>query len=170
MIEQLISTLEAVGLHGLRWFWLPLLTWSVLVAAVALLSGCSVPGFGPGRTVFEGDVTVPAGEFHVVEFALDAERDVRFGIDGTEGPNLDVFFLPRDQLAAYRDGDPFEYRAASGLDVEEGWAADSAVPPGEYAVVYDNTDAGEARPDGRMVRGRASVHVQPTDDDTPQGA
>lgn len=39
MIEQLISTLEAVGLHGLRWFWLPLLTWSVLVAAVHLTTG-----------------------------------------------------------------------------------------------------------------------------------
>lgn len=143
----------------------------MLVATAALLAGCSVPGFELGRTVFEGDVTIPAGEAHVVEFALDDERDVRFGIEVDEGPNLDVFFLPRDQLAAYRAGDPFEYRAASGLDVEEGWASDGEVPPGEYAVAYDNTDAGEAKPDGRTVRGHASVHVQPPDDssDTSQG-
>lgn len=39
MTEHLISALEAFGLHGLRWFWLPLLTWSVLVAAVQLVTG-----------------------------------------------------------------------------------------------------------------------------------
>mgnify|MGYP006289304491 CR=1 FL=1 len=39
MTEHLISTFEAVGLHGLRWFWLPLFTWSVLVAAVHLITG-----------------------------------------------------------------------------------------------------------------------------------
>jgi hypothetical protein len=129
--------------------------------STALLAGCSVPRLGPGRTVFSRDVRIPPGEFHGVPFALDAERTVRFGIEVETGPNVDVFLLGDDAYAAYRDGRDFEYRWASGLDVASGFAEDSAVPAGEYAVVYDNTDRGDATPDGRPVVGHATVAVEP---------
>ncbi|WP_458207861.1 hypothetical protein [Haladaptatus sp. NG-SE-30] len=94
---------------------------------------------------------------------LKEKRSVKFGIDVVEGPNVDVFFLSQDQLAAYTAGGEFEYRYTSGLTVSGGWTEDSGVPAGKYAVIFDNTDRGEAVPDRLSMRGHAWVEVEAVD-------
>jgi len=136
---------------------------AVLAAgASALLAGCTVPSLGPGRTAFDGDVTIPPGEFHDVSLSLSAERTVVSELAVEAGPNVDVFLLDAEGFDAYRDGDPIEPTYLSVLDVSGGFA-ERTVPAGEYAAVFDNTDRGEARPDGERVRGTVTVTVEPPD-------
>ena len=130
---------------------------SLLAVAVA---GCSALGGDDERTVFDSDISLAPGEHRAVEFDLEAEREVEFGVSDVEGGELDVLFMPGSELGAYTDGEAFDYRYTSGLAISGGFSEDT-VPAGAYAVVFDNTDRGEATPDGRTVSAHARVTTHP---------
>ena len=124
------------------------------------LAGCSALGGDDERTVFDSNITLGPGEHRAVEFDLEEEREVEFGVSDAEGGELDVLFVPESELPAYTDGEAFDYRHTSGLAVSDGFSEDT-VPTGAYAVVFDNTDRGEATPDGRTITCQARVTTHP---------
>lgn len=125
-----------------------------------MITGCTVFGRG-SEQVFDEAISLPRGEYRAVEFEVQSDQSVSFGFSGDEDAKLDIFFLPREEFAAYERGDDFEYRYTSGLDVSGGYAEDERVPAGQYVVVYDNTDRGEATP-SRQIDGRAEVALEPS--------
>lgn len=133
---------------------------SVIASVPMVIAGCV--GFGRGsEQIFDEAITLPPEEYRAVEFEMQTERSVSFGISGGDGAKLDVFFLPDEEFAAYERGDDFEYRYTSGLGVSGGVAEDENVPAGEYVVVFDNTDRGEAVP-SQQINCRATVSLEPS--------
>jgi len=133
---------------------------SVIAAVPALLVGCSIHG-GGSEQLLDEEIHLSSGEYRAFEFEIQTERSVSFGFRGDGETNLDIFFLPHNEFAAYERGDEFEYRYTSGLDVAGGFTEDENVDPGSYVVVFDNTDRGEAVP-SQPVSGRVEVTVEPT--------
>jgi len=129
---------------------------SLLAIAVA---GCSAFQ-DDDRIVFESDITLDPGEYHAVEFDVEKQREVVFELSKDGETELDMLFMPESEFAAYDDGEAFDYRHTSGLAVTGGFSEDT-VPAGSYAVVFDNTDRGEATPDGQTVSGHAQVTTNP---------
>ena len=133
---------------------------TVLSALSVAIAGCSALQDDDERTVFERDVTLDPGEYRAVEFDLADRREVVFGVSDVEDAELDVLFMQASEFAAFADGEAFDYRYTSGLSVSGGVSEDT-VPAGAYAVVFDNTDRGEATPDGRTVSAHARVTTHP---------
>lgn len=123
------------------------------------VAGCSTLQDSDERTVIDADVELAAGDYRAVEFELEEERTVEFGMTGVENAERDVLFLSRSEFEAFAGGEEFEPRYTSGLAVSGGFAEDTATA-GEYVVVFDNTDRGTATPDGR-VSGHARVEILP---------
>lgn len=132
---------------------------SVIAGLPMVIAGCTVFG-RDSEQVFDEQISLSPGAYRAVEFEIEAERSVTFGFSGDTDAKLDILFLPREEFAAYERGDDFEYRYTSGLDVSGGYAEDERVPAGQYAVVFDNTDRGEATP-SRQINGRAEVALEP---------
>lgn len=131
---------------------------SVIAALPTMITGCTVFGRG-SEQVFDEAISLPRGEYRAVEFEVQSDQSVSFGFSGDEDAKLDILFLPREEFAAYQRGDDFEYRYTSGLDVSGGYAEDENVSAGQYVVVFDNTDRGEATP-SRQIDGRAEVSLE----------
>jgi len=135
---------------------------AVLAAVVASLAGCSALGGDEERTVLDADIELEPGEYRAAEFSVDQERTVGFGISEVEDAELDVLLLSGEEFDAYAEGSEYEPRYTSGLGVSGGFAEDT-VPAGAYAVVFDNTDRGDAVPEGSTVSGHAEVRITPPD-------
>jgi hypothetical protein len=135
---------------------------TVISSVAVLLAGCSILQQSPGRTVLDADIELAAGEYRTVEFELQEQREVEFGISGIENAKVDILFMSPEQFEAYREGSKFEPRYSSGLGVSGGWAEET-VPAGEYVVVFDNTERGAATPSGNAVSGHARVEILPAD-------
>lgn len=135
---------------------------AVIASVAVLLAGCSAFQSSGERTVFDAGVDLAAGDYRTVEFELDTERTVEFGMSDIGNHEVDVLFMSREEFEAFSDGEEFEPRYSSGLAVSGGSAEDT-VPAGEYAVVFDNTHRGEATPDGAAVSGQGRVVALPPD-------
>lgn len=135
---------------------------TVLSSIAVLLAGCSTGQSTGERTVLDTDIELAAGDYRAVEFDLQQEREVEFGISEIGNTEIDILLLSRSEFEAFSQGNEFDPRYSSGLAVSGGWAEDT-VSAGEYVVVFDNTYRGEATPDGKGVSGHARVEIFPAD-------
>lgn len=133
---------------------------AVISSVAVLLAGCSTLQDSTERTILDTDIELAAGEFRSVEFELQQQRAVEFGMSEIENAEVDILFMSRREFEAYTEGNEFEPRYTSGLAVSGGWAEDTA-PAGEYVVVFDNTERGMATPNGDTISGHARVEILP---------
>jgi hypothetical protein len=132
---------------------------TVMAALAVSLAGCSALRGSEGRTVFDADIDIDAGDYRAVEIELQEERTVVYGVTGIENGKVDILLLPRAEFDAFTRGEEFESWYSDGLGVSGGWA-EATTPAGEYVVVFDNSERGTATPDGRTVSGHAEVEVE----------
>lgn len=136
---------------------------TVMAALAVSLAGCSALRGGEGRTVFDADIDIEAGDYRAVEVELDEERTIVTSMSENENVGIDILLLTRDGFDAFTRGEEFEAWYSDGMEGVTGGVAEATVPAGEYVVVFDNSERATAKPDGRTVSGRAKVAVEPPD-------
>lgn len=133
---------------------------AVIASLVVPVAGCLTLQYSEEQTVIDTDIELAAGEYRAVKFELEKERTVEFGMTGVNNAEVDILFMSLSEFEAFAEGDGFKPRYTSGRGVSGGSAEDTAVPAGEYVVVFDNTNRSTATPTGR-VDGHVRVVVLP---------
>lgn len=120
-----------------------------------------------GETVIQqSGIAIKEGEYESFEFSADSTTTARLEVQATTGPALDCFVFTPEQFDAYQAVFPsgtqtatqgtqtgsldFEYVESltilNGGAGEEASSKDGELDAGDYRLVIDNTEAGEADP------------------------
>jgi hypothetical protein len=132
------------------------------------LAGCSGSGDtdadgGGDRTVlddFSYDYTIEEDAYKGFSFEVEQESTVEWDAIVRSEYAVDVIVMERGELDAYEARDRFEYvTSASRLDTV-GDEVSVTIAAGEYALVVDNSDVGEAEPPTNFDDDLAEVEIE----------
>jgi len=120
-------------------------------------------GGGGGRTQlddFSYDYTIKEDAYKGFNFEVEQESTVEWDAIVRSEYAVDVIVMERDELDAYEARERFEYlTSASRLDTV-GDEVSATVQAGEYALVVDNSDVGEAEPPTNFDDDLAEVEIE----------
>ena len=119
---------------------------------------------GP-RTIVNESLRVGEDEFHRFHFSLNIPSNVSVSVTGKSGPEFDVLVMDAEgynQWSRATDrmlGGDYTYRLkGSGSNVSRAGGLEA----GDYVLVIDNTDYGDAAPPMNMRDDAVEVHVKLT--------
>lgn len=73
-----------------------------------------------------------------INFVSGDSKQVKYYVNVTEGPNIDVFLLDKQNFNRYSDNEKFNYIPGSGVNVTSYRVNTTLKSHGDYYLVFDN--------------------------------
>jgi hypothetical protein len=92
-------------------------------------------------------------------FVLDQESQLELDATVRSGPAIDLIMTSQSEFEEFEQGNRFEYNQSLSLLDTVGGNASGTLPQGQWALIADNTEAGEAQPPTNLDDDIAEVEV-----------
>lgn len=125
------------------------------VGVGTLLSGClaSTPsdssGGGNGLTtevIVDDNDSVEEDAWRNYQFRLNREATVSVETTVRRGPAMDFYMMNPEEYRNFDNGNRFRFVSALSRGDTTGYSGEGRLPSGEYVLVADNSNRGEAAP------------------------
>lgn len=123
--------------------WTP--TGACVIAAFFVLSLLAAPAAAEERS---DTVKLDPGQHAAIEVPFEdgSALRVRYDVQVTEGPNIDVFVLDNANYQKYTDDEDFQSHGASDMDTGNSEQSFTLTEKGTWRIVLDHTSKGGAQP------------------------
>ena len=142
-----------------------------IVGSAFGIAGCSSDGDTGGgdteprqtpssETFVDDRTTAEEDEYRYWEFTLSQQAYLNLDVTVRDGPAVDVYLTEPDEFAEYEQENRFYHNGdVSLLDVTAD-SSGSSVTAGDYVLILDNTNAGEAVPPANLANDIAEVEIE----------
>lgn len=96
--------------------------------------------------VLDESITVPEDEYWYGTFEVAQSRRLQYEFVVREGPAIDMWLMEDAEFDRYQANDRFTYAESASAPDSTGTTVDAELPAGEYVLVADNTETGDAAP------------------------
>ena len=135
-------------------------------AVVALgstgVAGCSGDGDGGddgSEELISDSIVAEEGEYYTWDLTINSAGTLQHDLIVRDGPSIDFAVFEPSEFEAYENEERARYLSGpSELDTEN-YQDSAEYPEGEYKVVVDNTDWGEAAPPTNLDNDMAEVEI-----------
>jgi len=142
---------------------------AITMAIAGCSSGSSSSGDGGGdsgstvETIVDDTDTIEEDQYLSYSFELNRSADVDIRATVRDGPRVDIFVTSPEEFSHFEEGERFRYNSElSQMDTAGYDASLEDMPEGEYVLVVDNTEMGEAAPPTNFDDDNARVEVELT--------
>ncbi|WP_151101775.1 hypothetical protein [Haloarcula sp. CBA1129] len=98
------------------------------------------------ETIIDDNDTVTEDQYRHYSFTLNQEATLDLRVTVRSGPPLDVIFTSPEEFEQFERGNRMRYNEDLSMLDTAGDDNSITAPEGEYTVIVDNTNFGEARP------------------------
>jgi len=89
---------------------------------------------------------VDEDQYLAQSFTLNDTANIEVQMTVRKGPAIDVLTMSADEFDHFENRERFRYFPELSIEDGTGGSASGTLDPGEYVLVIDNTNAGEAQP------------------------
>lgn len=117
------------------------------LAVIIPMTGCMGSELGGSSDYYDDGRTVIAeDQYYSSQIRFNVDVQLTLEIEVHSGPNVDVLVMDELNFQQYRNGRDFVQFSSCGGVAAQGFTRTCSLTPDDYAVVIDNTDAGNTAP------------------------
>jgi len=114
------------------------------------------------ETIFDDNDTVREDYYRTYEFTLNRQVTLDLRVTVRSGPAVDIILTTPDEFDEYEERNRFRYNEDLSLLDTTGGDTSMDAPAGDYVLIVDNTEMGEAQPPSNFDDDPATYDIELT--------
>jgi len=144
---------------------------SGLSVSIATVAGCSGDGDDGGdgadpnnqedepRELISDSIVTEEDEYYTWDLTINSAGTFQHDVIVRDGPNIDFIVFEPSEFEAYENQERARYLSGPSKMDMANYQGSAEYPEGEYKVVVDNTDWGEAAPPSNLDNDPVEVEI-----------